>query len=182
MTRQSILVSTVALLFAVSLLPARAAAQDWQKFPEIEINVDGVVLGMAYPDVVRQLGTPDKEQVDIVEPDDGCRPGTKMVRLDYHGLWVHLRGDSVSDSRVWKVKVASDGWSAAPGFRVGESHQDVRWLLGEPGLEYAHAERRTMLYATRGRTGIVQLDFRGTGQLYLIELTAPCVRRAGRIT
>jgi hypothetical protein len=184
LARPSIFATTLALLFVFASQPARAQVPDWRKFPEIDINVDGVELGMAYPDVVRQLGAPEKERVEIIQPDDGCRPGTKMVTLLYHGLQIHLRGDDVSDSRVWSVNVASNGWSAAPGFRVGESHQDVRWLLGEPGFEFAHAERRTMVYATKGKTGIVQLDFHGAGRLYLIELTAPCAERArpGRIT
>lgn len=182
MARPSILATTLALLFVFASQPARAQVPNWRTYPEIDINVDGVELGTAYPDVVRQLGAPDKERVENLQPDDGCRPGTKLVTLSYHGLQLHLRGDAVSDSRVWSVKVMSDGWSAAPGFRVGESHQDVRWLLGEPGFEVAYAERRTLVYATKGKTGIVQLDFHGTGRLYLIGLTAPCVIRPGRIT
>lgn len=182
MTRLSIFASAIALLFVFASQPARAQVPNWRTYPEIDINVDGVVLGMAYPDAVRQLGTPDKEQVEVIQPDDGCRPGTKRITLHYHGLWVYLRGDAVSDSRVWGVKVASNAWSAAPGFRVGESHQDVRWLLGEPGIELAHAQERFMAYATKGKTGFVKLTFHGTGHLYLIEMTAPCIVRPGRIT
>lgn len=182
MIRPSIFATTLALLFVFASQPARAQVPDWRKYPEIDINVDGVELGMAYPDVVRQLGAPDKERVEVIQPDDGCRPGTKRVALSYHGLEVMLRGDALGDSRVWSVKVMSNAWAVAPGFRVGESHHDVRWLLGEPGFEVAHAERRSMLYTTRGKTGIVRLDFHGTGQLYLIELTAPCIVRPGRIT
>lgn len=177
MSRSTICAFTLTLFSVLALFPLAAAAQEWREFPEVDVTVNGVVLGMPYAGVRQRLGEAESEHLESVAAGT-CRPAHASLTLAYPGLKVVLRGTPAGqDFRVVSVEVTAGSWEVDPGLRVGQDVGEVRSLLGEPGWEMADGGRRGMMYATRGKTGVAALTFRGNGDLHKIELESPpCVK------
>jgi hypothetical protein len=135
---QIALLTTLILASAPAAPPVTARAtptvsncwigRDWKE--GCNLTVRGVKLNATYADVVRQLGTPEKQRA----PDrDRLDDESPIHTLEYAGLEVGVLCSP--DRQVFeavRISVSSPEWSVEPGVKVGMTRSQVIEVPGDP--------------------------------------------------
>lgn len=151
----------VSLIFWV--LPLTSFAQE--KWPEIDIRVNGIGSGSSYRQVLKKIGKPNQ----IVDNGiDECGEGGKLRSLIYPGLTIGILSDAKGRNFVViSVRITSTKWAIQKGIRIGAYRRTVITELGKAIKDESDPDK--LVYVTKGNLGVASFIFRG-GRLVEIDM------------
>ena len=136
----------------------------------IDFSINDVRLGTDEPDILRKLGRPQRFSVEKINACGDDEKGRVMV---YHGLKIQLDHDPRDRTYgAIQIEVTEPGIVISPGFRIGESIDEIKEKLGNAPSE-KDGEEITLNYLTKSND-LAGLVFRENRLIRVTLWVNPC--------